>query len=99
MDYSLPGSSVHGIFQARILEWVAIPLLQGIFLTQGSNFHFLHWQADSLPLNHLGKPHWAVTLAQSCKEAPEMMQIAYRVALLRCKGARTLTLSCLVVIG
>ena len=25
MDYSLPGSSVHSIFQARILEWVAIP--------------------------------------------------------------------------
>ena len=25
MDYSLPVSSVHGIFQARILEWVAIP--------------------------------------------------------------------------
>ena len=24
MDYSLPGSSVHGIFQARILEWVTI---------------------------------------------------------------------------
>ena len=24
MDYSLPGSSVHDIFQARILEWVAI---------------------------------------------------------------------------
>ena len=24
MEYSLPGSSVHGIFQARILEWVAI---------------------------------------------------------------------------
>ena len=24
MDHSLPGSSVHGIFQARILEWVAI---------------------------------------------------------------------------
>ena len=23
MDCSLPGSSVHGIFQARILEWVA----------------------------------------------------------------------------
>jgi len=26
MDHSLPGSSVHGIFQARILEWVAISL-------------------------------------------------------------------------
>ena len=24
MDYRLPGSSVHGIFQARVLEWVAI---------------------------------------------------------------------------
>ena len=24
MDYSLPGSSIHGIFQARVLEWVAI---------------------------------------------------------------------------
>ena len=24
MDYSLPGSSVHGIFQARVLEWVAV---------------------------------------------------------------------------
>ena len=25
MDSSLPGSSVHGILQARVLEWVAIP--------------------------------------------------------------------------
>ena len=25
MDFGLPGSSVHGIFQARILEWIAIP--------------------------------------------------------------------------
>ena len=24
MDWSLPGPSVHGIFQARVLEWVAI---------------------------------------------------------------------------
>ena len=24
MDYSLPGSSVHGIFKARVMEWVAI---------------------------------------------------------------------------
>ena len=32
-------------------------LLQGIFPTQGSNLHLLcllHWQADSLPLHHLG---------------------------------------------
>ena len=30
MDYSLPGSSVHGIFQARVLEWGAIAFSVGI---------------------------------------------------------------------
>ena len=29
MDYSLPGSSIHGIFQARILEWVATSSSRG----------------------------------------------------------------------
>ena len=29
MDYSLPGSSVHAILQARTLEWVAIPFSRG----------------------------------------------------------------------
>ena len=29
MDSSPPGSSVHGISQARILEWVAIPFSRG----------------------------------------------------------------------
>ena len=29
MDCSLPGSSVHGIFQARMLEWVAISFFRG----------------------------------------------------------------------
>ena len=32
MDCSPPGSSVHGILQARILEWVAIPFSRGSFL-------------------------------------------------------------------
>ena len=40
--YSLPGSFVHGILQARILEWVAISFSRGIFLTQGSNLGLLH---------------------------------------------------------
>ena len=53
----VPGSSVHGVFQARILDWVGRHfLLQGIFPAQGSNPHLLHWQADSLPLSHLGIP-------------------------------------------
>ena len=29
MDYSLPGSSIHGIFQARVLEWGAIAFSEG----------------------------------------------------------------------
>ena len=39
MDHSPPDSSVHGIFQARRVEWVAIFLLQGNFPTQGSNLN------------------------------------------------------------
>ena len=37
IDCSPLGSSVHGVFQARILEWVAISFSMGIFLTQRSN--------------------------------------------------------------
>ena len=39
-----------------ILEWVSHFLLQGIFLTQGSNPCLLHWRVDSLSLSHLGSP-------------------------------------------
>ena len=38
---ALPGSSVHGISQARILEWVAIPFSRGSSGPQGSNLHVL----------------------------------------------------------
>ena len=44
MDCGPPGSSIHGILQGRILEWVF--LLQGIFPTQGLKLHLLqllHW--------------------------------------------------------
>ena len=52
VNRSPPGSSVHEILQARILEWVAVTLLQGIFPTQGSNLcvlHLLHQQAGFFP--------------------------------------------------
>ena len=39
-------------------------LLQRIFLTQGSNSCLLHWQADSLPLSHLGS---LFILTAACK--------------------------------
>ena len=45
MDYSLPGSSIHGIFQARVLEWGAIA-----FSNQEVNNHYLkclHFDSSS----------------------------------------------------
>ena len=43
MDYRLPRSSVHGILQARTLEWVAISHSRGIFLPhRGLNLRLLH---------------------------------------------------------
>ena len=59
MDYSLSGSSVHGIFQARNTGVGCHTLLQRIFLTQGSSrclLCLLHWQVDSLPLAPPGRP-------------------------------------------
>ena len=41
------GSSIHWIIQERILEWVVMPSLRGIFPTQGLNpclLYLLHWQ-------------------------------------------------------
>ena len=56
MDCNLPHSSVHGISQARILEWVAVSFYSGSFLTQGWNPHLLYWQVGSLPTEPPGKP-------------------------------------------
>ena len=48
---SPPGSSVHGILQARIL-WVAVPFSRGIFSTQGLNLHLLQCKQILSYLNH-----------------------------------------------
>ena len=50
MDCSPPGPSVLGDSQGKNTGVSRHFLLQGIFPTQGSNLHLLHWQADSLPL-------------------------------------------------
>ena len=52
MDCSPPGSSVHEILQARILEWVVISFSRGIFPTQGSNFGLLHCRGILYHLSH-----------------------------------------------
>ena len=51
MDCNLPGSSVHGIFQVRILEWVAISSSKGSSQPRDQtclSLRLLHWQLDSL---------------------------------------------------
>ena len=45
MDYSPPGSSVHGISQARILEWVSISFSRG-------SANLGDWHLGSLPWSH-----------------------------------------------
>ena len=44
MDCSLPGSSAHGILQARILEWVAIPFSRGSSWPKDQTW--VSWNAD-----------------------------------------------------
>ena len=56
MDYSLPGSSVHGIFPGKSTGVGCHFLLQRIFLTQGLNPGLPNWKQTLYHLSHLGKP-------------------------------------------
>ena len=58
MDCSLLGSSIHGIFQARILEWVAISFSRGS--SQPKHQTQLSHTADSLPTEPPGKNNMEV---------------------------------------
>jgi len=63
MDCSPPGSSVHGIFPARILEWVAMPSSRDL-PDQGSNpslLHLLHSKWILYLLSHPGSPFYILT--------------------------------------
>ena len=61
MDCSLPGSSVHGISQARILEWVAFPFFRGYSWPRDWTciscnsrlilYHWATWEADLVTHN------------------------------------------------
>ena len=68
MDCSLPGSLVHGIFQARVLEWVAISFSSGssqprdwtwVSLPAGRHFYLggsFVWATKEAPICHYGNP-------------------------------------------
>ena len=53
MDCSPPGSSVHGILQARILEWVAVPFSIGSSQPKESNPYLQCCRQFISPLSHL----------------------------------------------
>ena len=57
MDYSPSGSSVRGILQAKILQWIAVPSSRGSSQSRDwTRVSFLlHWQVGSLPLVPTGK--------------------------------------------
>ena len=65
-------------------------LLQGIFLTEGSNpgvFRLWHWQADSLPTEPPGKPFLSVHLANSFLSAESAVPSSRKPALTPSLGA------------
>ena len=60
VECSHTGFAVHGISQARILEWVAISYSRGCSRPRDQIcvLHLLYYQADSLPLYHLETWKW-----------------------------------------
>ena len=60
--YSPPGSSFHGVSQARILEWVSISFSRGSSQPRDQthiSLCLLYWQMGSLPLVPLGCPRYS----------------------------------------
>ena len=80
MDCSPPDSSIHGIFQARVLEWVAIPFSKGPHPeTEPCS---PAWRADSLPTELPGKPIFRVTLGNAAFiQSQEIQKKALRQSL------------------
>ena len=74
MDYSLPGSSVHGIIQARIFEWVAIPS------SRGSSNPGMEPTSPALAGRFFNtSTTWASLVAQLVKNLPAMQETWVRL--------------------
>ena len=73
MDGIPPASSVHGILQARILEWVAMPSSKGSAQPRDSTpVCLLHCQANSLPWAPPEKPPFKVSIFLIYRWAPRI---------------------------
>ena len=84
MDCSPPGSSVHGIFQARILEWVAIIVPQGVFPTQGSNPCLLHRQEPP------GKPSLVDRWWENCHHTTPIVSVSVKLRVYKSRAYMTI---------
>ena len=79
MDCSLPGSSAHGIFQARVLEWVAMPSSRGSSLPRDRTpcllcLLNLLQQAGSLPLAPPRKPLYIVVVVVQSLSSVQLLR-------------------------
>ena len=80
IDCSPPGSSVHGILPARILELSCRSLLQGIFQTQGSNLGLLHCRQILYHLSHHGRREVAKRLREAARRNADRLVIKRQVS-------------------
>ena len=69
MDFSPPGSSVHGILQAKY--WGGLPFcLQGVFPAQGLNLDLLHCRQIIYRLSYQGRPSERIVKTCSLRHHP-----------------------------
>ena len=74
MDFlTLPGSSIHGTLQVRILEWVAIPFSRGSSQTQELNLGLLHCRQILYHLSHHEAPS-LTSMGMSLKKLLEIVK-------------------------
>ena len=66
MGCSLPDSSVHGILQARIIEWVAMSSSSESSQHRGCSCISWTGRLDSLPLRHQGRPPISYLFSKPC---------------------------------
>ena len=74
MDCNLPGSSVHGIFQARVLGWGAIDFSVG----DGSVLHLSHSNADDATFTAEGEEELK-SLLRKVKEESEKVGLKFNI--------------------
>ena len=89
MDCSPPGSSIHGILQARILDWVAIPFSRGS--SQPREQGLPHCRQILYHLSHQGSLLWSLpsskqkrllllaTLRLSCEPVSQCLEFSERM--------------------